>query len=208
MRLQSRKRWPMFVGLIAAVLLAAMANRAWMSPMAPEPLVNEAGVELDSATAAKLLAIVFEAARQDDVVTIDEFLKSGFSPNVRSAAGDTLLTVAAYHDSYRAVERLLAAPGVDVEARSRMGLTAIAGAAFKGNERSLRLLILSGADVDAAGSLQRTALMFASLSGRANVAQLLLEAGADAGRVDAAGNTAASLAHAQGAEDVISILTP
>ncbi|MFO0906423.1 MAG: ankyrin repeat domain-containing protein [Pirellulales bacterium] len=202
------------VALLSVVLLtvAAIATiwQVWhsrrTSPMKSPPLVDRRGVVLDAEMRERLLEVIFEAARHDDVATIDEYLKEGFSPNVRSPRGDTLLTVAAYYDSLGVVERLLAAPAIDIEARNRMGLTAVSGAAFKGNERALRRLIDAGADVNAGNSMQQTALMFASLTGRSRTVQMLLDAGARRDRIDAMGRSPASLAADQGADDVVRLL--
>lgn len=195
------------VSLFVIAALGQLAYDKFCPVPKSTPLVDRAGITLDAATEMKLIEIVFDAARSDDVTTIDEYLKEGFSPNVRSIRGDTLLTVAAYHDSIAVVKRLLTAPGVDIEARNRMGLTAVSAAAFKGYEGSLRELIAAGADVNAKGTMQHTALMFASLSGRSNTVTILLQAGADQSPADDQGNTAISLATTQGADEVVKALT-
>jgi len=174
-------------------------------PQSPD-LTDNQGVVLDEETQAKLTEIVFQAARDDDSVTVSEYLKEGFTPNVRSRRGDTLLTVAAYHDSRAVMQELLTHRAIDLEARNRMGLTAVSAAAFKGHDEALSMLIARGAKVDAANSTNQTAIMFAALAGRTTTVQLLKSAGAKVQRQDELGNTAASLAKAQGAEEVVEIL--
>ena len=185
---------------------AAVLSRCFPIPQSP-PLQDQRGIVLNQEQETRLIEMIFDAARQNDVTTIDEYLSSGFSPNVRSPRGDTLLTVAAYRDSIGVVERLLKEPEIDIEARNRMGLTAVAAAAFNGHERPLRALIAAGADVNSSNSMNQTALMYASLSGRTNAVQLLLAAGADQNQSDTEGNSALSVAQTQGANEVVSILT-
>jgi ankyrin repeat protein len=200
----------LFYGFVFTAVLSVVAVAVYCllpTPKSP-PLTNSFGVVLDTETEAKLVEIVFDAARNDDFITIDEYLKEGFSPNVRSPRGDSLLIVAAYNDSASVVQRLLQHQEIDIEARNRMGLTAVAAAAFKGFEKPLQLLIDSGASVDASNSTNQTALMFASLAGRENTVQMLLKAGANRNQVDQLGNTAYSVARTQGANNVLRLLNP
>lgn len=194
-------------GVLLLLAVVPMLVSYWAPTPKSPPLVNGRGVVLDAETQAALIEIVFDAARSDDLTTVTEYLKEGFSPNVRSPRGDTLLTVAAYHDSGDVVEKLLVQPNIDVEARNRMGLTAVAAAAFKGHERPLHMLIAAGADVNSSNGMNQTVLMFASLSGRTKVVEILMASGADRDRSDKLGNTAVSVARTQGADDVVRVLS-
>ncbi|MGL4464082.1 MAG: ankyrin repeat domain-containing protein [Planctomycetia bacterium] len=179
----------------------------WYFPVPPSPpLVDRGGVVLDDETQAKLVEIIFQAVREDDLETVDAYLTEGFTPSVRSTRGDTLLAVAAYHDSPKVLSRLLEAPGVEIDARSRMGLTALSGAAFKGNVDAVKLLLKHGADPKATNSVGQTPLMFASLSDRKDVVAILLAAGADPAARAADGSTALSVAEGQGAEQTARLL--
>jgi uncharacterized protein len=195
----------MLVCMLAGAGIAALAVWSVPPPTSPQ-LVDSQGLVLDEQAQAALVEIVFDAARGDDVETIQAFLGQGFSPNVRSTRGDALLIVAAYHDSLQVVQSLLAHPELDIEARNRMGLTAVAAAAFKGHGRPLQALLEAGADVNASNGMQQTALMFAALSGRANTTQMLITAGAARHQTDSLGNTARSLAETQGATEVLPLL--
>lgn len=195
----------MGIGSAALFLAVSAVGGAWYATLpTPKsaPLVDRQGVKLDEATERKLVEIVFEAARQNDERTIDEYLKEGFSPNVRSDRGDTLLTVAAYRGSDRVVTRLLYEESLDLEARNRMGLTAVAAASFQGHDAILEELLRCGADPDAGNGLGQTAVMFAALAGRTSAIRILSEAGADLEARDAHGNTPDSLARGQGGEEV------
>ncbi|WP_425615465.1 ankyrin repeat domain-containing protein [Anatilimnocola sp. NA78] len=195
------------VAVFGLIVIAVGSGYYYSLPIPTSPeLTDKHGVVLDEATQAKLTEIVFQAARDDDAVTVTEYLKEGFTPNVRSPRGDTLLTVAAYHDSRAVMKELLGKGEIELEARNRMGLTAVSAAAFKGHDEALRMLIARGAKVDAANSTNQTAIMFAALAGRTTTVQLLKSAGANVERQDELGNTAASLAEAQGAEEVVELL--
>lgn len=194
-----------FVGIVLATV--AIGTAYWLNPAAKSPpLVDKQGIVLDAETEAKLTEVMIQAAREDDIVTINEYLKEGFTPNIRSTRGDTLLIVAAYHDSTQTVDRLLTHPEIDLEARNRMGLTAIAAAAFKGHKRPLQALLNHGANVNAANGTNQTAIMFAALAGKTECVSMLLAAGADPSHRDHLGNTATSLATTQGAEEVMQVL--
>lgn len=199
--------WLKRIGIGAAALVAvlsmiAASAYALLPTPKSDPLVDRQGVTLDQETERKLIEVVFEAARQNDERTIDEYLKEGFSPNVRNDRGDTLLTVAAYRGSDRVVTRLLYEESLDLEAPNRMGLTAVAAASFQGNDAILEELLRCGADPNAGNGVGQTAVMFASLAGKTNAIRILSEAGADLEARDAYGNTPEALARGQGGDDV------
>jgi ankyrin repeat protein len=193
------------VGTAASMVALSMITGTWYALLPTpksDPLVDKQGVALDAETERKLVEVVFEAARQNDERTIDEYLKEGFSPNVRNDRGDTLLTVAAYRGSDRVVTRLLYEESLELEARNRMGLTAVAAASFQGHDAILEELLRCGADPNAGNGLGQTAVMFAALAGRTSAIRILSEAGADLDARDASGNTPDSLARGQGGEAV------
>ncbi len=163
-------------------------------------------VELTPEVAAKLQTIAFQAARDGDTVTLKEYFAAGQPVNGANARGDTLLTVAAYAGQDMAVALILKQPKCDVDARNKMGLTALAAAAFKGHVEIAERLVAAKADVNAQNGSKQTALMFAALTGRTKMVEFLLKAGADAAIADKSGNTALSLAKTQGADDVVKLL--
>jgi uncharacterized protein len=151
----------------------------------------------------QLREIAFQAGREGDVWTLREYFAAGRPVNETNGRGDTLLIVAAYHGQADAVAVILSQKGVTIDARNRMGLTALTAAAFKGEIGIARALLWAGADVNAANGSNQTALMFAALAGRTAMVDLLIEAGADVTATDRQGNTPLSLARAQGAEDLV-----
>lgn len=170
------------------------------------PMQTNASVKMDDSTRAKLQQIAFQAARNDDPKTLKEYFGSGFDVNQTNPRGDTLLTVAAYAGSAKAVDEILAQKELKIDQRNRMGLTALAAAAFKGQGAIAAKLIAKGADVNAANGVGQTALMFAALAGKTEVARVLLDHGAKADSVDKLGNSALGLAKAQGAKEMVSLL--
>lgn len=162
------------------VLLGAAGALLWAaSRPAEEPAREQTVLVLDDESRQKLKELAFQAAREGDVETLNAYLDSGFDINGTNDRGDTLLIVAAYNGQPRAVETLLARPGVAVDAVNRMGFTALMAAAFKGHLDIARALVAGGAVPDAAGESGKTALMFATLTGRVEMAEYLRSVGAN-----------------------------
>jgi len=76
------------------------------------------------------------------------------------------------------VEHLLK-QGVDVNAETEDGETALMAAAYRGHTETLKVLIEAGAEVNAKDEDGRTALMFAEGAGRTETLKVLMELGAD-----------------------------
>jgi uncharacterized protein len=186
-----------FLSVIPLVLTSAMAA-AQQTPDGKAPPLRLTPEQVE-----QLREIAFQAAREGDVRTLREYFAAGRPVNETNSRGDTLLIVAAYHGQSDAVAVILSQKGVTIDARNRMGLTALTAAAFKGQVGIARVLLKAGADVNAANGSNQTALMFAALTGRTAMVDLLIEAGADVTAADRQGNTPLSLARAQGAEDVV-----
>ncbi|HEX4613211.1 MAG TPA: ankyrin repeat domain-containing protein [Urbifossiella sp.] len=184
-------------------LLIVSATFAPAAPPEVAPPPRAKGLAVTPEVAAKLSAIAFQAAREDDRETLAAYFAAGRPVNEPNARGDTLLTVAAYNAQEGAVELILAQPKVEVDARNKMGLTALSAAAFKGHVGIAKKLVAAKADVNAVSGSGRTALMFASLAGRTEMVEYLLAAGADPRAADRAGSTALSLARGQGADAVV-----
>jgi ankyrin repeat protein len=189
-------------------MLTTLFFVAALTPAQPEvaPPPRLKGIVVTPEVAAKLSAIAFQAARDGDRDTLTAYFKAGQPVNEPNARGDTLLTVAAYSGQPDAVKLILAQPKVDVDARNKMGLTALSAAAYKGYVGIAKQLVAAKADVNAASPSGQTALMFAALTGRAEVVEYLLSAGANARAADRSGNTPLSLARGQGADAVVRLL--
>jgi ankyrin repeat protein len=123
----------------------------------------------------------FRAVTMDDPATVRKLLASGVNPNQQNpAGGEPALVVAAREGSMRALQALLEAPGIQVDATALNGNTALMMAAFKRNRPAAEALIARGAAVDRAGW---TPLHYAAASGDEDIAAMLIKRGA---RLDAA----------------------
>ena len=163
---------------------------------------NQKPVTLTPEVRAKLKEIAFNAARQGDVKTIAEYLKVETDVNATNTRGDTLLILATYYGKYEAALEILKHPKLDIDKKNSMGLTALAAAAYKGDQKLTKLLLQHKATVDASSPSGQTALMFAALTNRVEISKLLVEAGANPQARDKQGNTPVSLAKQQGAKEV------
>ncbi len=171
----------------------------------------------------------FRAIRLDDVRVIRNLLERGFDPaTIEPERFDTGLIQAVRHKSTRVFHLLLSTPGVDINARSRNGDTALMVAALQsdtalalalidkgaqinrpgwtalhyaassGNLEIIRHLLEQSAFIDAESPNRTTPLMMAARSGHRDAVALLLAEGADATLRNELGLAAADFARAQG----------
>ena len=184
---------------IAALFPATAYSAPWFTGVIQSHLPHE----LTAPELEKLRDIAYQAAREGDIPTLQAYLKVGRPINETNSRGDTLLIVAAYNRQEKAVEILLDCRGIAIDARNRMGLTALTAAAFKGDVPIAKRLIKAGADINAASPSGQTSLMFAAMTGREAIVDLLLEHGANPKLTDKQGNSALSLAKTQEATKVV-----
>jgi ankyrin repeat protein len=123
---------------------------------------------------------------------------------LRQGETRALLGAAADGNMFK-VEELLSA-GVDVNAPTPDGATALMGAVYYGYPQTSRLLMERGADVNASTNGGVTALHYAAQQGRSDIARDLLQKGADPDAVTAACNTPLELARAAGHQAVGELL--
>ena len=193
------------VRVFAFVVLSLAATSlitAWLNPSPAVVVTKDARKQPGD----ELLTLVFDHARNGETEAVKMYLDSGYTPNIISPRGDSLLIVAAYHGYPDLVKLVLAQPNVPVDFQNKMGFTALTGASFKGYTDIMQQLIAAGATVNHRNMSGQTALMFASLTGRFDAVKLLLKSGANAKAKDTSGNDAAALAAQQGAADVSAAL--
>ncbi len=122
---------------------------------------NDATGNDDAAAAIALAHALFDAARNGDGAMLGRYLDAGVPVTLTTAAGDSLLMLAAYNGHRALVEDLLGR-GLAVDQANDRGQTPLAGAVFKGYGDVARLLTEAGADPDAGTpSARATAEMFA-----------------------------------------------
>lgn len=115
----------------------------------------------------------FRAVKLDIVEQVRTLLRRGMDPNtIDEERGDTGLIVAARENSANVFELLLQTRGVNLDARSRNGDTALMLAAYNGNIAGVRALLDKGAEPNQTGW---TALHYAATVGRNDIVQLLLD---------------------------------
>jgi ankyrin repeat protein len=164
-------------------------------------LLLEVGADVDARTMTGNTPLFGAAAAGLDNTLL--LLDHGADPNIPSQNGTTPLMVARTTD----VVWLLVAKGARINARSKRGETALAAAAGRGDDESVKLLLSKGADVNAADYRGYTPLMHAAQYDRdaLDVVRLLLAYGADA-NVTAEDQTAASIAARRGDTELACLL--
>jgi ankyrin repeat protein len=97
---------------------------------------------------------MFDLARDGRCTELVEHVDRGVPVNLTNSAGDTLLTLAAYHDHVPLVRELLAR-GADHSRTNDRGQTALGAAVFRRSAAGVRALLEAGAD-PASGSPSAT----------------------------------------------------
>ncbi len=134
------------------------------------------------------------AAASGDTTSIQNFLKIGFSPDIRDEKGVPVL-VAAIRNNSPATGEILLNRGADPNSISDdRGTTALMEAASLGNRDVVDMLLSHGANPDIRSKSGRTALMLAVSEGKRDVAEALLSSGADREIVDDLGMKAGGYA--------------
>ena len=93
----------------------------------------------------------FAAIRRDNANGITQLVRSGLDPNTKDDNGRPGLVLALQLDSLRAFGTLLAAPKLNLQARTPQGETALMIAAIRGRLDEARALVVRGADVNQTG---------------------------------------------------------
>ena len=179
----------------------------------------------------------FRAVSVNNTSGVRDMLAEGMNPNQPDAQrGDIPLVLALRDDADRVFKLLLDAPGIDIEARSANGNTALMMAAYKHKQDAVNALLAKGAKVnqsgwtalhyaasagdlpimkilldrdavvDARAPANVTPLMFASREGQEGAVKLLLSWGADASLKSDHGWTAVQFAQAGDKPGVVAII--
>ncbi len=96
--------------------------------------------------------------------------------------------------------------GLDVNARTHEGRTALMFAVINMHPTTVQALLELGADVNAQSDLGFTPLILAACSGNARIVQALLDSGADAGKTMASGENALTHAAEHGFNDIVKLV--
>jgi ankyrin repeat protein len=147
------------------------------------------------------------AARHGDLAAVQTLLSNGADVNRADNSGWTPLMFAAEHGHLPAVEALRRASGIEIDAKSDDGATALLVAAAFGKGEVVKELIKMGADVNVADKKGLTPLMYAVRYCDLPTVQALLHASRT--RIDVRsddGATALLLAASYGRADVVELL--
>lgn len=157
-------------------------------------------------------AALAQAAPIDDLVTAAEFndarqvtalLLKGVDPNLTDARGRTALFTAVREGSQRALESLLAAPQLQVDAVNANGETPLMIAAIRGSLPAVQALVKRGAAVNRPGW---TPLHYACSGPDNGVAAFLIAQGAALNARSDNGTTPLMMAARYGAGELVPLL--
>jgi ankyrin repeat protein len=164
-----------------------------------------AGVEVDAQEGAGRTALMYECAR-GEVESVRELLKAGASPDMADRQGLRPLHCGC---NQPAVVSLLLERGVQVDAATADGRTALMMASAGGSVDSVRLLLDAGADPNRPDASGRTALHWVATSRATwarDVAEALLAHGADPELLDGQGRTPHEVAERDGRDELAEVL--
>ena len=163
-----------------------------------EQVEQEAGLQPESSPEIQDTKIVYDAALQGNIQTVQSYLDKGFDVNKRDADKRSLPMLAGFN-GHTELCRLLLGKGAEIDARDFNGRTALMFASTGPFAETVRFLLESGADPNVVDQGEHfTALMHAAAEGQMEVVQVLLEHGADKTVKDVDGDTAESFARQKG----------
>jgi uncharacterized protein len=142
------------------------------------------------------------AVNNDRVSLVRELLAKGIDPNTVAPNGEPVIVIAARAGYTGTVDVLLAAKA-NVNARSKVGDTAIMAAALSGQLDLVKKLRARGAEIDGAGW---TPLIYAATGGQDAVVTYLLAEGANVNAVSPNGTSALMMAVREGKGPTVTLL--
>lgn len=117
----------------------------------------------------------FTAIRRDNASNLQRLLERGFDPNTVDETGQTGMTLALRLGCLRALQALLGARTLNVNARNAQGETALMLAAIKGHLDIVKALLARDADVNQTGWTPLHYAASGTLPQQTDVVALLLE---------------------------------
>ncbi len=169
----------LFVLVALAAPPGASGEPAPVASVTPRPAIDDydtLGASSERGREVRLLL----AARRGELDVVKSLVEGGESVNPPSG-WRTPLTAAALHDHVAVMEYLLA-QGARVDARDRLGRSALWAAVWAEQPHAFRLLLERGAAVDVAAKSGETPLFLAVERNQLEMAQALLDKGADVNR--------------------------
>jgi uncharacterized protein len=154
-------------------------------------------------TSAQADDTLLRAVNLDDERSLRRLLDAGASPNGRNAQGQPLLFLAMREGSFKAAAVLLAHPGLEVDAPTAAGETALMMAALRGHLEWAQKLVARGAAINRSGW---TPLHYAASDAGTPVLRWLLDQGAAIDAPSPNRSTALMLAARYGASESVDLL--
>jgi hypothetical protein len=127
----------------------------------PPRLIGVSGRPIDPEV-LELAGRVFDLARGGHAEELAAYVDAGVPANLTNDKGDTLLSLAAYHQQPAAVAALLER-GADHSRVNDRGQTALAAAVFRQSGEAVQRLLAAGADPDAGEPSARATAAFFDL---------------------------------------------
>ena len=157
-----------------------------------------------SAQAAPDQASLYRAVSIDNAIGVRDLVREGVDPNLPDQQrGDIALVIALRDDAEKVFKVLLDTPGIDLEARSANGNTALMMAAYKHKREAVDALLAKGAKVNQSGW---TALHYAASAGDLPIMQLFLARGAKVDAYAPTNITPLMFAAREGQEEAVKLL--
>lgn len=194
---QPRTRRPPRRATFLSALLAA-----WLAAVPAAPIQAQPVTPTPQALAKFQTALIHDSAP----VLVNLLLFDGINANTRDEQGTPAIVKAAQQTSWKAVDVLLLAPGIDINAASPRGETALMLASLHGHLNTVRKLLSLGADTHQRGW---TALHYAASADHPDstaIAELLLEHHAYIDAASPNGSTPLMLAAQYGSENMVRLL--
>lgn len=170
-------RRSVWVGVVLAAWPAWSAPLPSPSPTAPAPDAVEAA---EPGIVRPEQVRLLEAARRGELDVVKRLVDAGESVNP-PAGWRTPLIAAALHSRIAVMEYLLS-KGAEVDARDRLGRSALWAAVWGDQPEAFRLLLSKGADVDVSAKTGDPLLFMAVEGGRLEMARELIARGATVDR--------------------------
>jgi len=152
-----------------------MHAAAFGSPDALKAIID-AGADVNAANGLGATALIWGMGDKQKVRML---IAAGANVNAKTKLEKTPLLVAAAHDGYADVLRLLIDKGADLKAVDVRGSNALHNAAATGNAEMVRLLLDKGIDANTRDKGDGTALQNAASAASPEAIKLLLAKGAD-----------------------------
>ena len=184
--------------------LISAAGRGHLTTV--QALLSAPGIDINANSLIAATALHMAARLGKDEV-VKALINKGANINITDNAGVTPLMSAAGRGHLTTVQTLLSVPGIDINAKSFIGKTALHMAADYGKDEVVKTLINRGANINITDNDGLTPLMSATLLGHLTTVQALLSApGIDINAKSLIGKTALQTAADYGKYEFVKAL--